>query len=348
MLKRVLRIDIEQFTRKALSETGLTAVGIGVSTADGPLQVAVSGYRRRKGSVKVSNDDCWHIGSVGKSFTATLVAKLFENEYPKLDCRLVDLIPDMHVHSSWHECTLYHLLTSTSGLPANFPMSILKIVEDDPLELTKIRQSLIEEALSKPAKFKCGAQFQYSNLGYTTLGYIAETYAKRPFQELITSHVLKPLGLESAGFGAPRGPNEGAEPIGHRVLLGFRFPMDPFKGIADNPAVIAPAGRLHMNLSDLLRYGRAHLNGHSMLKGETWELLHTPHKESYACGWLAFDTSRGNGEMIWHNGSNTMWYTLLILVPSKDVVLAFVTNDGAIRKAERKFFEVANLILDEI
>ena len=45
--------------------------------------------------------------------------------------------------------------------------------------------------------------------------------------------------------------------------------------------------------------------------------------------------------MLWHNGSNTMWYALLILVPPRNMVLAFATNDGAIRRAETAFGELA-------
>ena len=45
--------------------------------------------------------------------------------------------------------------------------------------------------------------------------------------------------------------------------------------------------------------------------------------------------------MLWHNGSNTMWYALLMLLPASDTVLAFATNDGATGKAETAFVELA-------
>lgn len=48
--------------------------------------------------------------------------------------------------------------------------------------------------------------------------------------------------------------------------------------------------------------------------------------------------------MIWHNGSNGLWYTLLILLPGTKTVLAFVTNDGAIKLAEKSFLEAAKEI----
>ena len=48
--------------------------------------------------------------------------------------------------------------------------------------------------------------------------------------------------------------------------------------------------------------------------------------------------------MIWHNGSNTMWYALLILLPVWNMVLAFATNDGAVRRAETAFGELATAL----
>lgn len=276
---------------------------------------------------------------------------MFEDDFPLLDCLVKDLIPELDIHESWNQCTLYHLLTSTSGLPSNFPLSFLRIKEENPQKLIKLRQEWIAKAMAKPSKTKCGAKFHYSNLGYTVLGFIAEKYTGRPFQELITDRVLKPLGLNCTGFSTPKGMHEDEQPMGHRVLFGYRHAVSPFKRVSDNPALIAPAGRLHMSLADLLKYGRSHLDGHEnthpLLKKETWNLLHRPYLEDYGCGWVAFDKNLGNGEMIWHNGSNGMWYTLLILVPKTDTVLAFVTNDGAITRAQEKFFEMARQILSD-
>ena len=44
--------------------------------------------------------------------------------------------------------------------------------------------------------------------------------------------------------------------------------------------------------------------------------------------------------MLWHNGSNTMWYALPMLLPASDTVLAFATNDGATGTAETAFVEL--------
>lgn len=340
--------NIDLLAKQAVQKTGLTALGVGISSGAEP-EIAVAGQRRRKVEVAVQETDRWHIGSVSKSVTATLIASLFEKDFPLLDCPVPELLPDLQIHPAWQNCTLYHLLTSTGGLPANFPISFLRSTEEDPRKLVELRGEWISKAMAKPPRPDSGTKFRYSNLGYTVLGFIAETHTGQPFQELVTDRVLKPLGLKDTGFGAPMGAREDDEPMGHRVLFGYRRIANPFSGKSDLPALIAPAGRLHMSLADLLRYGRSHLEGRDgrnpLLRRETWNLLHAPYLEDYGCGWVAFDKTQGNGEMIWHNGSNGMWYTLLVLVPRTDTVLAFVTNDGAVSRAQTECFKLARQLL---
>ena len=56
------------------SATGLTGVAAAVMT-DGRFEgVAVSGERRRGTGIEVTVDDRWHVGSIAKSMTATLIA----------------------------------------------------------------------------------------------------------------------------------------------------------------------------------------------------------------------------------------------------------------------------------
>ena len=81
--------------------------------------------------------------------------------------------------------------------------------------------------------------------------------------------------------------------------------------------------------------------GPSLLPRSTWERLHTPFRDNYASGWLRYQSDRLGGPVTLHNGSNTLWYALLVLVPARNSVLAFATNDGAIRRAENAFGELA-------
>ena len=337
---------LETRVTRLRNDTGLTAVAAAVMI-DGQLAgAAVAGDRRRDSGISVTVDDRWHLGSITKSMTATLLAVLEDDGRLTLDETLPGLLPDIEMAEGWGDCTLHHLLTHTAGAPANFPYDFQGVWPDTAEELVAERRRFIAGVLADEPESLCGERFAYSNVGYTIAGHIAETIAGEPYQSLIQNRVFAPLALMSPGFGAPRGEHPDQEPLGHLVLLGRRLPMDPFKTRADNSPLIAPAGTVHMTIGDLARYGTVHLEGEYgtepvLLPQSSWEQLHTPFLQDYASGWVRHERAWAGGPVIWNNGSNTYWYALLMLLPARNTVLAFATNDGAIQTAETAFVELA-------
>lgn len=340
------QIVLESSIRQLRSDTGLTAVAAAVMT-DGRFEgLAVSGERHRGTGIEVTVDDRWHAGSIAKSMTATLIAVLEQEGRLSVDTALPELLPEIEMAVGWRLCALQHLLTHTAGAPANFPWKVLDVWPDSPKELVAARSRFIAEILAQEPESPCGERFAYSNVGYSIVGHIAETIAGVPYEALMAQKVFAPLELKSAGFGPPKSGKPNQEPLGHTKLLWFRFAVDPFEWPADNTPVMAPAGGLHLSIRDLARYGAAHLEGESgtatsLLPPKSWERLHTPYLEDYAHGWVRYQREWAGGPLIWHNGSNTLWYALLMLLPAKNSVLAFATNDGAIEDAEKAFVGLA-------
>jgi CubicO group peptidase (beta-lactamase class C family) len=315
---------------------------------DGELAgAAVSGERRRDSGISVTVDDRWHVGSITKSMTATLLAVLEDDGLLSADDTLPALLPDVEMAGGWSACTLHHLVTHTAGAPRDFPSESQAVWPDTAEELVAERRRFIADVLAAEPESPCGESFAYSNVGYTIAGHIAETIAGRPYEALLQDRVFAPLMLASAGFGPPQGDAPNQEPIGHVVLLRwFRLRADPFKTRADNSPVTSPAGAVHMTIGDLARFGAAHLEGESatappLLPRAAWERLHTPFLDDYASGWVRVERDWAGGSVLWHNGSNTMWYALLMLLPASNTVLALATNDGAIQAAETAFVELA-------
>ena len=327
--------------------TGLTGVTVAVMT-DGQLAgAAAAGERRRGSGLPVTVGDRWHVGSITKSMTATLLAVLADEGRLSLDDALPALLPDIEMAGGWSAATLHHLLTHTAGAGADFPNKVQRVWPDTAEELVAARRRFIADVLAREPESPCGERFAYSNVGDTIAGHIAETVAGRPYEALLHDRVFAPLMLASAGFGPPQGDAPNQEPIGHVVLLRwFRLRADPFKTRADNSPVTSPAGAVHMTIGDLARFGAAHLEGESatappLLPRAAWERLHTPFLDDYASGWVRVERDWAGGSVLWHNGSNTMWYALLMLLPASNTVLALATNDGAIQAAETAFVELA-------
>ena len=346
--------DLQDFLETRVAElrdeAELTAVAAAV-IVDGDLAgAAVSGDRRRDSGISVTVDDRWHMGSITKSMTATLLAVLEDDGLLFPDDALTALLPDVEMADGWSACTLDHLLTHTAGVAANFPDEFQEVWPETPEELVAERRRFIADVLADEPEAPCGERFLYSNVGYTIAGHIAETVAGEPYEALIQNRVFLPLELISAGFGAPRGEHADREPVGHAVLLlgsvRVRVPIDPFETRADNSPLIAPAGTVHMTIGDLARYGATHLEGEYgtdpvLLPQPSWQRLHAPFLDDYARGWVRQEPEWAGGSLIWHNGSNTYWYALLMLLPASNMTLAFVTNDGDIEAANAAFAELA-------
>lgn len=329
-------------------------VGIGATLlVDGKIVASVvSGERKLNSGIELSVADKWHIGSITKSMTATVIGRLVEQNKLAWDSTIPELLPEIskNMHPGWHEVELRHLLTHTAGLPANFPPSTQFIRPKSPDTLRAARRQELSKILAAPPESEPGKVKKYSNVGYTLAGFMAAERAGTTWEELMAKELFLPLGLDSAGFGPPSGDEPLDQPWGHKRLLLFRTPMDPAV-IADNTPIMGPAGTVHMSISDLARYGWVHLQGEksdsAYLQTPTFKRLHQRVIGDYAYGWIDAHDKWADGRVLWHNGSNTYWYALLMIVPSRNAVAVIVTNDGYLKQVQPEFHKLArSMIID--
>jgi len=304
---------------------------------------AVDGERENGSGVKLDIGDRWHLGSVTKSITATMIARLVESEQMKWSDTVGDCFPDVAIHEDWKPVTLRQLLTHTAGAPANFSLWVRLHSPALGAECTRARRKAVLNVVEDEPTHLPGTEFAYSNVGYTIAGAMAEEATGMPWSDLVKQQVLEPLQLNGAGFGPPTSPDESIEqPRGHSTVFGWKFSAD---NDDDNTAIMGPAGTVHMTLNDLCIYATEHLRGDlgegRLLSAETYKLLHTPELDQYACGWVKKEKQAGIPHAIyWHNGSNTMWFALVVFIPEKNMVVAVTSNDGDINTAEAVAWEI--------
>jgi len=295
---------------------------------------------------KITSTDVWHVGSITKSMTATMIARLVERGALNWNATIQDIFGSEGIHADWHDVTLTELLTHSSGAAANFSTEIMLNYPSTEDDTRLARREAVADILAVAPNEK--STFVYSNVGFTIAGHIAEHKTGKSWEALMRDEVFGPLDLQSAGFGAPQPRGDIAPIRGHRGKLS----MDP-SGLADNSPIIGPAGTVHMSLQDLAKFGGAHLNG---LKGETtyltqetFEILHAANLNDYAMGWIEVEPKTLPAETIfWHNGSNTMWYALLLAVPEENLVYALAANTGTIEKIDPVFNALIKQHLTEL
>jgi CubicO group peptidase (beta-lactamase class C family) len=305
-------------------QTGAPALAAAVLQNGALLEAAAVGERALGAGVKVQPDDAFHIGSLSKSVTATMLAKLVEDGVLRFDSTLEQLFASANIHPSLRRVTLEQLLSHTAGFAANLPDERLY---DWALEPSTARTLYLEQALASAPEYTPGRVVGYSNTGYVLAALAAEKATGQSWEALVRRFVLEPLEMKSCAFGT-RFANLSA-PHGHEeTLRGLRSvsPEQP----NGNSAVLYGADGLRCSVVDFAKYTLAHLNGERGVDGivssQSFVFLHRARQNAgqdirTALGWFVFP----NGAL-WHNGSNTLNYSEVIINARSNVAMVVLTN----------------------
>jgi CubicO group peptidase (beta-lactamase class C family) len=328
------------------------AVAAAVVRSSGVVDAAAVGVRKVRSKKAVTVDDCFHLGSCTKSMTASMCAMLVEQGKLKWETTIADAWPDLSakLDEGFREVTLEQLLCHRSGLPEDRrpdPAIWPKVVGlTGPLPQQRL--AVVELVMGREPAYPPGSRFEYANFGVTVAGAMAEAATGEAYESIMRRLLFDPLGMKSAGFGAPGDAGEVNEPRGHSSLLGLYSSVAPGTG-ADNPPVIAPAGTAHMSITDWAKYAAWHLRGARgearLISRATFDRIHhDPFGNQYGFGWVVTNREGVRGPVIAHDGSNGMWYAVIWLAPEEDVGFVVAVNAGDDDAAEACRAVLASLI----
>lgn len=346
--------------QKSLSEfqskSKLPAFGVAVIKKDS-TEVAASGVRSIESQTPVNQADLWHIGSLTKSMTATLVAILVEEKKLSWTSTLRDVFPSLKVHADYQDLPITRFLTHSAGIldEKYFATEVeYKKIFNAKLSNSEIRKSVLTTVLSQPGTFRKDP-FPYSNLGYMVVGAIIEQVTGLTWEQALQNRLFQPLQMHSCGFGPttldPSLPAK--QPWGHR-----RDEAGKIVGIvpgpeADNHPAIGPAGTVHCSLQDIAIYAQFHLDhlaGRPNLLGlkSSQRIYQDIHQMSYSPGGFVLEPKSqwALGQLIWHNGSNTLNYCILLLAPKLDRAIFATTNFGNLEEASEEINKLVKIIRD--
>jgi CubicO group peptidase (beta-lactamase class C family) len=309
---------------------GIPALTAALASPDAVLEIGAAGTRHRDTDVAVTTEDVWHIGSCTKAMTATLVAFAVEEGRLAWDTTLAEALPALaeQMHADYRDVPIEWLLVHRAGTWSTFEgheADLAPLSDDDPVDVQ--RAMFAEIVLSQAPELAPGTAFAYSNAGYMIAGAILEVAYGMPWEELLTDRLFDPLGMASCGFGPPGTTAEALDqPWGHGG--DDLTPVPPDSVYADNPPAVGPAGTVHCALADWAKFGALQLGAHDeLLDAATLGRLHTPPfpDDDYALGW-ALGTDPLVGNLLVHDGSNTMWLAVIMLLPDEDRILLVAAN----------------------
>jgi len=324
------------------------AIAGAIVTSKGLDVCGVVGIRKSGTEIPVALDDQWHLGSDTKAMTATLVGRLVEQGLLEWDTTVAEVFPDLApaFDTEMRGVTVLQLLSHRAGLPAdlNWWSNFGVAGEATPQAL---RLGALKQALAKKSESSPGSEFKYSNLGYVIVGAIVEKVTGMSWEEAIQDKVLKPLGMESAGFGGVGTPGQIDQPLGHTEGAKPAATNGPS---TDNPPVLGPAGRVHCTIQDWAKFIADQLRGArgepALLADSTYQVLHKPpFGGDYALGWGAVERDWGGGFVLNHAGDNTMNHANVWIAPERDFAVLVCINQGGDAAAKASDAAAGALIL---
>ena len=328
---------LDSVLARVRAETGLPALAAGAVCGDSIVAIGATGLRRVDGGQEVTLHDRFYVGSITKSMTATVLARLVERGLLSWETQVQDVFGGHagRITPAFRGVTLRQLLSHRAGLP--------KFTDDEefaPVPKTgstpiEQRRGFVEWVLQQEPITEPGSAYEYSNAGYAVAVAMAEQVTGKPWEETMRELLFVPLGLTSAGFGPPA-LGDPAQPWGHTAEDGELRPSPPERKDAWQSMVLTGAGNVHMTIGDLTRYLGFHLRGlrgePELLEGETFRTLHTPVAGSnYALGWAVDEV---DGQPVSdHAGSDGTFRANVLVWPARNFAVAVATNAGGATEA---------------
>ena len=316
------------------AETRPVALAGAVVTREGLAWSGVRGVRRFGGDDPATLDDRWHLGSNTKAMTAAVYARLVEQGRADWDAPLSVVFQGATVDQAWDGVTIRDFMRHRAGVKDADALGMIfyMTARADPRPLPEQRRAIAEHILSAAPTGTPGG-YEYANANYILAGAAIEALTGQPWEDVMRAELFGPLGLASAGFGAPAHDiHGGGNAWGHRWAGGqTHTPVDPADPGADNPAALGPAGTAHMTLADYATWLRVFVNdGGGWLKPESVAILSDPgagQGQPYALGWIAPPAIPwAHGPALMHEGSNTLWHAVAAVAPRRGVALIGLAN----------------------
>jgi D-alanyl-D-alanine carboxypeptidase len=318
------------------AQYGLPAMGVILVHRGQVREVATTGVRVRGGTEPVTDDDLWHLGSITKAMTATLVGVLVEQGMISWDSSPAEIFPQLigEMNPQYENVSVSQLLAHQSGLPVdvgNIP-SVDLVVDSATGTVTEKRFLWARELLATTPQTAVG-EFSYANAGYVVVGAMLEAVTGTSWENLMIQQMFQPLGMNHTGFGPPGTAMLRDQPWGHIANGSILTPLSPDsrRPPADNPLSMGPAGTIHASLADYALYMLAHIDGErgvsGLLNATTFQYLHAPFGgENYGMGWEVDNSTPQIGAVLEHGGSNNRWRAQVGLVPGMEIGIMVVTN----------------------
>ena len=298
--------------------SGALAPGTGAGVAIGVTKL---GARRVFTYGTARPDSVFEIGSITKTFTGLLLARMAVRGQVRLEDPVRGLLPEGAVTKPrTREITLLDLGTHHSGLPP-MPGNLNPDGEPNPgadYHAADLYDYLGRRGVAKPPE----TTFAYSNLGFGLLGQALADRAGTTYANLMLQQITGPLGMPDTAVALSAGQQG-------RLIQGYNTEHRPVP--AWDLDALAGAGAIRSTAGDMLTYLEANLYPEKLPSGLRDALLQSHQLRAdvapgmrIALAWIR-NTDTG---IYWHNGAISGYSSYAFFHPGKGYAAVVLLNQA--------------------
>lgn len=278
-------------------------------------------------TTQMQPNDLFRIASIGKTFTASIIMLLYEENRLKLNDTISKFLPDsvtdsIHIYNNkcyGPQITIQQLLQHTSGIADYLDDDFDQYILESPYKHKTIYDILHWTESNKSSAFPPGTEFLYSDVNFLFLGLIIESIEKKTFNEVLKERIFDPLGMNNS------------------FLEGFNDKSTPFSNTYYNDinahdfdlSFDWSAGGIISNTEDLNTFIKSIVSGSLFRNPDTKNLMQNwistdTYNSEYGFGLERYGFSLGRTfELIGHTGA---FSSLMLYLPDYNITICGTHN----------------------
>ncbi len=290
--------NLDRYLQQRMELEQIPSLSIAVIDGKGGVTFYNYGYADPETERRADEHTLYEIGSITKTFTASLYLMLAETYGFDSDTPFNELMGEHGLQlpeTGDTPITLEHMMTHHSGLP-RLPGNMEPADSGDPYKDYSTRLLLAFAGDVQPER-EPGEAMEYSNFAYMLLGYAAGEITGVPYDDLVRQYITGPLEMDDTKRVLS---DEQQERFARPSAFGqpvSAWHFDDLRGL----------GELRSSASDMARYLKAHA-GH--YDENRWEVLkeghmvraETPGGYKIAYGWFIDSLEDGSDHVVGHGG----------------------------------------------
>jgi len=321
-LKTALDKKLDSVVRGYIQKSN--TVGMSIAVLKGGQSRTYNYGETKKGNGQLPNiGSIYEVGSITKTFTATLLAWYINEGKLSLTDPITKYLPDsVAANPSLKNIKLVNLTNHTSGLPglpSNFTAQ--KAYQETNPYKNYTKEMLFSYLKNCTLRSEPGTKYAYSNLAVGLLGIILERVSGKPYEQLVSDIICKPLGMNNT--------------VQHLYpLISTRFTTVYDENGSQTPAwdfdALAACGSLRSTINDLLLYTKANMAKADTKLSKAFELTHQitfSNDTKVAMGWHIIKVDGVN--YYFHNGGTDGSSSFLSYNIEKNIAVIILSNSGA-------------------